>query len=200
MRKNNKVNFTITEVSNSFVVGKIDLHDMNDIVYDINLEVDKVNLENGKVGNENGEADVQIRSGTVAWLTKSKKSFKKIRNIVQEINDLYFQLDISTKPDSHQYTLYEDPFDHYDWHQDHYKKEDQHEDYIRTLSLSLCLTPSELYEGAELFIRDGNKLNVRIFKMGFGEFVIFPANVKHRVNALRNGERESLVVWYGYEK
>ena len=94
-------------------------------------------------------------------------------------------------------TFYLDTRDHYDWHQDYY--EEDGEDYVRSLSMSLCLTPANYYEGAEFFIKDGSESNVRVFKMNYGEFIFFPSVIEHRVNALRSGIRHSLVVWNGYE-
>ena len=193
------LNYQITEVSDFFVFGKINLEDMNYVVSEIDDEIENNSYEPGLLGTTNDFFDKQTRSSTVSWLTKSKKVFKKIKTVVDEINDEFFNLDISTKPDSYQYTLYDNLHDHYNWHKDQYKQDQQTEDYIRTLSLSLCLTSSEFYEGAELFLKDGHKLNVRVFKMGYGDFVIFPANVTHRVNALREGSRASFVAWYGYE-
>jgi len=195
-----KLKYQITEVSDSFVFGKIDLEDMDYIVSEIDSEIESGCYEPGLIGtNDDGDLNEETRSSTISWLTKSKKVFKKIKNVVDQINDQFFDLDISTKPCSYQYTLYDNPLDHYNWHKDQYKKDHFTDGYIRTLSLSLCLTSSEFYEGAELFVRDNHKLNVRVFKMGYGDFVIFPANVTHRVNALREGTRASFVAWYGYE-
>ncbi len=194
------VGFDILEVSDTFVRGRIDLEDMATILFDIDEEVSQVELENGTIGNEDDDDcdDPSIRISQIAWLDQSKIAKKMIKQVVQQVNSEFFDLNIKDKPPEYQYTLYLDPDDHYDWHQDHY--EDDEVDYRRTLSLSLCLTASDMYEGAELFLRDGNEFNVRVFKMGFGEFILFPSEVEHRVNALRRGERCSLVVWYGYKQ
>ena len=53
--------------------------------------------------------------------------------------------------------------------------------------------------GAELFIKDGSDSNIRVFKMKYGDFVVFPSKCEHRVNMLREGNRYSLVVWYGHK-
>ena len=76
---------------------------------------------------------------------------------------------------------------------------EEHDDYIRKISISVCLSHDDEYEGAELFVKDGSETNVRVFKMKYGDFVIFPSDVEHRVNELRSGERVSLVAWYGNE-
>ena len=194
-----QVGFDILEFSENFVRGKIDIDVMYDIIVDIEKEVLNTDFEIGEVGQDDdtdGE-DLSVRKSSIAWLTKSKQAKRLVKQVVHLVNDEFFQLDISDKPPEYQYTLYTDPNDHYDWHQDHYEDDDP-TDYRRTLSLSLCLTASEMYEGAELFVKDGDDLNVRVFKMGFGEFVIFPSEIEHRVNSLRAGERSSLVIWYGH--
>ena len=194
-----QVGFDILELSENFVRGKIDIEVMYDIIVDIEDEITDADFEIGAIGvdmDEDGE-DLSVRQSSIAWLTKSKQAKRLVKQVVQQVNDEFFQLDISDKPPEYQYTLYSDPNDHYDWHQDHYE-DDEPTDYRRTLSLSLCLTASDMYEGAELFVKDGDDLNVRVFKMGFGEFVIFPSEIEHRVNALRAGERSSLVIWYGH--
>ena len=195
-----KLGYDILELTDGFVRGKIDLEDMSELYHDITDEIENTDLEKALVGlSEDGQEDVpQIRTSRIHWLKKCKGVKRLLRNLVVEINDEFFHQDISRKPPDYQYTLYSDPYDHYDWHQDQYDGEWE-PDFQRTLSLSLCLTPADFYEGAELFLRDGDPLNVRVFKLAFGEFVIFPATVEHRVNALRRGERASLVIWYGKE-
>lgn len=193
-----QVGFDILELSENFVRGKIDLYDMAIICTDIQQEIYDADFEVGTVGvEEDGGEDKAVRQSNIAWLAKSKQAKKLVKYVVDQVNKQYFKRNISDKPPEYQYTLYSNPDDHYDWHQDHYD-EDPPTDYRRTLSLSLCLTASDMYEGAELFVKDGDDLNIRVFKMGFGEFVIFPSEVEHRVNALRDGERSSLVIWYGY--
>ena len=89
-----------------------------------------------------------------------------------------------------QFTLYSDVGDHYDWHQDYYEgDEDENDGFIRKLSISLLE-----YEGAEFFIKDGSDTNVRVFQK-FGDFIIFPSDVEHRVNELRSGDIFSDLVW-----
>ncbi len=195
-----KLGYDLLEITEGFVHGKIDLEDMAELYHDINEEVEGKELDQAYIGTKGDDEETvpQIRTSSVHWLKKCKSVKRLVRELVVEINDEFFQLDITRKPPDYQYTLYADPYDHYDWHQDQYE-DDGEPDFERTLSLSLCLTPSDFYEGAELFLRDGDPLNVRVFKLGFGEFIIFPSTIEHRVNALRRGERASLVIWYGKE-
>ena len=153
--------------------------------------------EQGEVGGD-GDIDLDSRKSTISWL-KNKSSRKILDNLVQEINDEYFEENINDLTDEYQVTLYDNVEDHYDWHQDFYEADGPDEyGFCRQLSISLCLSSSEFYDGAELFVEDGSKTNIRVYRMQYGDFCIFPAVTEHRVNSLRSGERLSLVSWYGY--
>ena len=194
-----KLRYTIDEVADTFVRGRLHLDDIAVIHNSILKEVSDHDLLNALIGSDSdGDGvDSDARQSEIFWLNKSKKAKALSRSLVGEINDEYFGIDIDdgNAPDT-QYTVYRNPNDHYDWHQDHYDGAPS-DDFLRTLSLSICLSPTDFYEGAEFFIKDGSERNVRVFKMHYGEFIIFPSNVEHKVNALRAGERESLVIWYG---
>ena len=198
------VDFEVIEATGNFVYGRICHADMMEIESDIEDEVETLDdFQEGEVGNDETDEEGQavyeeIRKGSIAWLEESKYAKAAVRALVEKINARYFDLDIRSKPPEHQYTVYQDPNDHYDWHQDFYEDEPD-EDFRRTLSLSLCLSADDFYEGAEFFIKDGSETNVRVFKMRYGDFIIFPAETEHRVNALRSGVRCSLVVWYGHK-
>ena len=199
------VDYEVIEATSNFVYGRICHSDMMDIESDIEDEVRDLDcFIEGEVGSDDCDEEGQniyedIRKASIAWLEKSKYAKAAVRALVEKINARYFDLDIRTKPPEHQYTVYQDTEDHYDWHQDHYEEDEPDEDFQRTLSLSLCLSADDFYEGAEFFIKDGSETNVRVFKMRYGDFIIFPAETEHRVNALRSGVRCSLVVWYGHK-
>lgn len=191
--------FNVIEHSPSFVFGRLDLNQAFDVHNSILREVDTNYFEEGLVADDDSP-DFEYRQCDIYWLKKSAKAKTIAHSLVKKVNNKYFQIPIDNHyPPEHQYTVYRDLEDHYDWHQDHYDDDDTdaNKDFIRTLSLSICLTPSDWYEGAEFFIKDGAERNVRTFKMRYGDFIIFPSNVEHKVNALRSGERESLVIWYG---
>ena len=193
--------YDILEVGEDFVYGRLSIPSTFDLYEEITEEVDEYELEEGELGHEDGPdaRNAEIRSSTIHWLTDECEITKAATTaLVDQINEDYFDIHAPEAPDW-QWTTYSDPDDHYDWHQDHYADEELDEDnFVRTLSISICMSPSEVYKGAEFFIKDGSETNVRVFKMGFGDFIVFPSDVEHRVNALREGERESLVVWYGY--
>lgn len=192
------MNYTILESGDDFVYGRINYPDIDDIHRRVYKAVDKLKAESGMIGDSDYELDVEQRKGKVAWIEKAPKLRQAIDFLAKDINDAYFNFDISDPNPDYQMTFYVDTNDHYDWHQDYYEEDE--ESFVRTLSMSLCLTPSNYYEGAEFFIKDGDEYNVRVFKMNYGEFIFFPSDVEHRVNALREGIRHSLVVWQGHER
>ena len=192
------MHFQILETTDTFVYGRFTLASTDKVFYACEKAMDKNGIQSGEVGEgEDASQDDETRKSTVSWMYKSKKLRSKIDDVVAYYNGKKFQRDITDGAENYQVTVYDDVDDHYDWHQDHY--DDVETDFVRTLSLSICLTPDDWYEGAEFFIKDGSETNIRVFKMKYGDFIIFPSDVEHKINALREGSRTSLVVWYGHE-
>lgn len=196
----NPPEYDLDLVTDNVVYGNLSLKSTNELVALLLNEVDAVTeLEDASIGDETDEELYpEIRKGSLYWLEESKEAMEFVDQLVDEINIEFYDLDISDSAIEYQYTIYNNPTDHYDWHQDSYNDDD--DEFVRTLSISVCLSSSELYDGAEFFIKDGNDLNVRTFKMQYGDFIVFPATCEHRVNMLREGERISLVIWYGHYK
>lgn len=194
-----QLNYELFEITDNFVYGQIQIPDMIALANEIDKEASSAEFEPASIGNHTDDAEpyLDIRSSSVIWLKNSLHAMEVVQELVEDINDTYFNLPIFDPPPEYQYTVYKNVDDHYDWHRDFYPEDSETSDYKRNVSLSLCLSPAEMYQGAELFIKDGTDLNVRVFKMRFGDFLIFPSDVEHRVNALRSGVRASLVVWYG---
>lgn len=192
--------YDIELVTTNLVYGKLSLKSTNALVEDLSKEVNAVTeLDSASIGDEDEEELYpEIRQGSLHWLVESEKALAFVNELVDEINTGFYALDITDGAIEYQYTVYNNPTDHYDWHQDYY--DDDTADFVRKLSISVCLSSSEHYDGAEFFIKDGNELNVRTFKMQYGDFIVFPSSCEHRVNMLREGERISLVIWYGHYK
>lgn len=187
-------------ITTNLVYGKLSLKSTDALVKALSKEVDAVTkLESAGIGDEDEEELYpEIRQGSLHWLVDSDEALALVNSLVEEINTGFYNLDITDGAIEYQYTIYNNPTDHYDWHQDYY--DDDAAEFVRKLSISVCLSSSEQYDGAEFFIKDGNELNVRTFKMKYGDFIVFPSSCEHRVNMLREGERISLVIWYGHFK
>ena len=189
--------YTVIEATPNFVYGRLSLDDTHDIARSCRKRLKKTNEDAG-VGGSDGGVDHETRRSTISWL-KSKRIRAALDEFVDEINDCYLNECIDDLTDEYQVTLYNNLDDHYDWHQDRYEEEELEEDgFSRELSISVCLSPSEFYEGAEFLIEDGSETHIRCFKMKYGDFCIFPSLTQHKINPLRAGERLSLVAWYGY--
>lgn len=190
--------YVVCEATDSFVYGRINLTQAVKLTNRLSSWASDYEFEEGEVGGETGGVEEDARQSSI---TMSKKGLGNTRlcidKFVREINRNYFKI-YYDKLETYQYTIYSDVNDHYDWHQDYYKDDDE-KDFIRTLSMSICLSADDYYRGAEFFIKDGSERNLRVFKMGLGDFILFPSTVEHKVNALREGERHSLVAWYGYD-
>jgi len=196
----NPPEYDLDLVTDNIVYGNLSLKSTNELVALLFDEVNAVTeLDAAGIGDEDDE-DLypEIRKGSLYWLEESEEAINFVDQLVDEINIGFFDHDISDSAIEYQYTIYNNPTDHYDWHQDFYDDDDN--EFVRTLSISVCLSSSELYDGAEFFIKDGNDLNVRTFKMQYGDFIVFPSTCEHRLNMLREGERISLFIWYGHYK
>ena len=194
--------FDIDLVTDNIVSGRLSLETaekIDSIIAEEVIQAEKFSIAcigDSEDDEDGDDLNLEIRKGKLHWLTKSQEATDLVDKLVEEINVGYFNLNISDLATEYQFTIYDEVTDHYDWHQDYY--DDDSTDFVRELSISVCLSCSEMYDGAELFIKDGSNANIRIFKMKFGDFVIFPSKCEHRVNMLREGTRYSLVIWYGH--
>lgn len=191
-----KLKYQICEATDTFVYGKIDLRQSVQLANKFLAASNKQGLEKGEIGSDDRGFDLESRNSDITWIKGLNKTKDTVNKLVKQINRDYFQI-YYDEPEAFQYTTYNGQSTHYDWHKDMYK--DDEDEFIRTLSLSICLSPIDCYLGGEFFIKDGCEQNVRVFKMGIGDFIVFPSDNDHKVNALRDGVRSSLVVWYGYE-
>ena len=69
-----------------------------------------------------------------------------------------------------------------------------HEPPVRKISMTLLLNDPSEFEGGDLeLIEDKNKAET----LKQGHAIIFASFLNHRVNPVRRGVRQSLVVWFG---
>lgn len=191
------MSYTITESTPYLVYGRLSYPKTKLIEKACRKRLTK-ETQQGEVGGDDGEVDLDTRKSTISWL-KSKHARDVLDELVTSVNEDYFEENIDGLTDEYQVTLYDNVDDHYDWHKDYYEDDGPDENgFYRQLSISLCLSPSEFYDGAELFVEDGSETSIRVYRMQYGDFCIFPSDTEHRVNRLRCGERLSLVAWYGY--
>lgn len=154
------------------------------------LALEKAELSVGGQGYEN------IRSTLVAWVERSPETdllYCRIEEAVLALNARFFHFDLSGLA-SFQYALYGGPEGgHFDWHKDYGRDPADPAREPRKLTLSLQLSDSCDYEGCDLQVRAGNRIDTA--PRARGTMVAFPANVLHQVTPIRSGVRKALVVW-----
>tara|TARA_R100000908_G_scaffold21832_1_gene8612 strand:+ start:32 stop:640 length:609 start_codon:yes stop_codon:yes gene_type:complete len=148
--------------------------------------------------------DLKIRQSSVVfdqenwWIDHLINPYIKNANIKSGWN---FDIDY---PETHQFTEYKIN-QHYDWHMDEhpkpYKTKDFKHNKIRKLSMSLCLSHEDSYEGGDLLLstlESNNKKKTFTVKeiKGKGSLIVFPSYTFHKVKPVTKGTRHSLVIWY----
>ena len=140
-------------------------------------------------GTTNNKSDA--RSSQISWLYSSDDLnwvFRRITDIVLNLNDRFFQFDLHGLNEGLQFTNYKAPSDKYDKHID------RSLDFtIRKLSLSIQLTNPKEYKGGELFLYEDEKGTE--MKKEQGTLILFPSYILHEVKPIIKGERNSLVSW-----
>ena len=132
-----------------------------------------------------------IRLSEVCWLYPDDDLefvFRKITDVVLNLNNRFFKFDIFGLNEGLQFTNYKAPSDKYGKHIDR-----ENDFLIRKLSLSIQLTDPNEYEGGELILYEDEKGTE--MKKEQGTLVLFPSYILHEVKPITKGERNSLVSW-----
>jgi PKHD-type hydroxylase len=138
----------------------------------------------GKHSPEMRDSFVQFLfpNGTTEWI------FQKLSGAINEINEMYFRFDLSGFEQGLQFTRYEAPGQHYDWHCDSGMKTGR-----RKLSLTVQLSDPDDYEGGDLELSWGPEPLKA--KRDLSMMTVFPSWTLHRVTPVTKGTRYSLVAW-----
>jgi len=156
----------------------------------------KLNL--AEIGGDKGNAAINkdIRRTEISWMDlnpKTEEIWKKIMDIISEVNRRFFQFELTGCYEMAQLGLYTSKHkDHYDWHTDACVRDNG---VPRKLSMVLSLSDADEFEGGELQIRIGKNIETLSIKKGRAWF--FPSYVLHRVTPVTKGIRKSLVIWIG---
>ena len=132
-----------------------------------------------------------IRDSKVSWLTPSDELdwvYRRITDIVFDLNNKYFKFDIYGFIEGLQFTHYKQPGGKYKKHVDRGINA-----YIRKLSLSIQLSDPKSYQGGELALYDED--NPIVVPKEQGKLILFPSYTIHEVKPVIKGERYSLVAW-----
>jgi len=139
----------------------------------------------------------KIRKSKTCWIDFSPESewlYDRLSYIIQVLNDNNWKLDLDGFFESMQYTVYEEPEDHYTWHMDTISSGSSSSSQ-RKLSAVIQLSDPSEYVGGDLEIMGDHTPTVIPREKGL--VTVFPSFMLHRVTPLVSGKRKSLVVWVG---
>ena len=137
------------------------------------------------------EPEHQVRKSKVSWLFPSDDTewvFRKVTDIVLQVNEQFFRFDIHGINEGLQFTNYVAPGNKYGKHVDRGLN-----NAVRKLSVSVQLTDPEEYEGGDLCLYGNEKATPMDKKQG--TLIVFPSYTLHEVMPVTKGERNSLVTW-----
>jgi len=146
------------------------------------------------------EHDKDIRSTKVQWLREEtgesvpkdlEDVYNELSTLSRTINDQLWKYSVEGW-ESFQYAEYRsEESGHYGWHVDSLPRSNGSNS--RKLTFVVGLSHKHEYEGGELQIMYSTEPCK--FKLGKGDFIIFPAFLLHRVTPVTKGVRKTLVGW-----
>lgn len=142
-----------------------------------------------------GKVDPEKRQSKVNWINNDNWVAGMLSHFVLSANKHYFNFDIDGYRKEIQFTQYTEG-DFYTWHIDTGTKLLE-ADYTRKLSVVMCLSSKDDYEGGKFELFYPGTPFKESFKLDYGDVLIFPSIIQHRVTKVKSGERFSLVGWMG---
>jgi len=140
-----------------------------------------------------GGTDTNKRITTISWLPfkEMQHMYQDLNQFIQKCNENHFGFGDIRVTEQAQFTEYpEGGF--YDWHMD-CDVNMQHEPPVRKISMTLLLNDPSEFEGGDLELMAPGKFA----ELKQGHAIVFASFLNHRVNKVRRGVRQSLVVWFG---
>jgi len=149
--------------------------------------------EVGKLTRDKGEIDSKVRTSEISWIPFNvlPPMYERLNNFIHAVNNNHFGYDGICLNETAQYTEYSKGC-FYDWHMDSsfYCKD---EPPVRKISMSCLLSHESEFIGGELEL-----INEKTsFKLKQGHAIFFASFLRHRVTPVIEGNRKSLVVWFG---
>lgn len=151
--------------------------------------------ETAATGQDDTSSVSDYRKSKIKWCPQNEDwhwVYSKLHNMIFEANNVMWKMDITTMPESIQYTEYYEGGGQYDWHMDCGIGLQNR----RKISVTVQLSDSSEYEGGELEFNIGKQITAPRVQ---GAAVIFPSFYLHRVTPVTKGTRKSFVLWVGGE-
>ena len=140
-----------------------------------------------------GGTDTKKRITTISWIPFKEMGhmYRDLYKFILQANENHFGFGDIRITENAQFTEYpEGGF--YDWHMD-CDVNMQHEPPVRKISMTLLLNDPSEFEGGDLELMAPGKFA----ELKQGHAIVFASFLNHRVNKVRRGVRQSLVVWFG---
>ena len=140
-----------------------------------------------------GGTDTSKRVTTISWIPFKEMShmYEDLYKFIQKANENHFGFGDIRITENAQFTEYpEGGF--YDWHMD-CDINMQHEPPVRKISMTLLLNDPSEFEGGHLELGAPGKFG----ELKQGHAICFASFINHRVQPVKRGVRQSLVVWFG---
>ena len=140
-----------------------------------------------------GGLDTKKRVTTISWIpfNEMPEMYNDLNAFIQRANLNHFGFDDIQITENAQFTEYpEGGF--YDWHMD-CDVNMEHEPPVRKISMTLLLNHPSEFEGGDLELMSPGKYK----RLEQGHAITFASFINHRVNPVKRGVRQSLVVWFG---
>ena len=154
----------------------------------------KENASVGTSSKDGGVVDTKTRTSHISWIPFNKMPgmYKDIEAMMKKTNGNHFGFDGMQITEMAQYTEYpEGGF--YDWHTDN-DLSGATEPPVRKISMTLLLSPETQFTGGNLeLVKEGQTPKT----LTQGNAIFFASFVRHRVQPVITGVRQSLVMWFG---
>ena len=145
------------------------------------------------MGKPGGGTDTSKRVITISWIPFKEMShmYEDLYKFIQKANENHFGFGDIRITENAQFTEYpEGGF--YDWHMD-CDTIMAHEPPVRKISMTLLLNDPSEFEGGHLELGGPGKFG----DLKQGHAICFASFINHRVQPVKRGVRQSLVVWFG---
>ena len=145
------------------------------------------------INKPGGGIDPEKRITTISWIPfkDMPEMYKDIQATMLKANGNHFGFDGMKLTEPGQFTHYLTG-GFYDWHMDN-DVLGKHQPPVRKISMTLLLSDPSTFEGGELeFMSKG-----KTAKLQQGQAIFFASWLQHRVKPVTQGERKSLVMWFG---
>ena len=145
------------------------------------------------MGKPGGGTDTKKRVTTISWIPFKEMDhmYRDLDKFIQAANLNHFGFEDVRVTENAQFTEY--PVGgFYDWHMD-CDTNMAHEPPVRKISMTLLLNDPSEFEGGHLEIGAPGKYA----ELKQGHAIAFASFINHRVQPVKRGLRQSLVVWFG---